>query len=111
MRGTEVKRDLTGSDLADFLGILLHVNPSGRTAFERRLRRRNPALRGRHRRGPSEAPSYLSSGATAACARSRSGAGMTPSCTTPQRATTTANDPATEGTMTAGAPSGSRMYM
>ena len=68
-------------------------------------------LLGRHRRGRRGPSDYRRSGATAACARSKNGAGMTPSCTTPQRATTTANDPATEGTMTAGAPSGSRMYM
>src|SRR5262249_4518041 len=54
---------------------------------------------------------YRRSGATADCARSNSGAGITPSWTTPQSATTRARQPATDGNITVGAPSGSRMYM
>ena len=48
---------------------------------------------------------------TAAWARSKRGPGATPSCTTPQRATTRASAPENDGAITVGAPSGSRMYM
>ena len=52
-----------------------------------------------------------SSGASAVWARSKYGAGITPSHTTPQSATRMASEPASEGTITVAAPSGSRMYI